>query len=691
MTSTKDLLVEIGTEELPAKHQHSLACALKDNLCNALQLAQLSFQEAKEFATPRRIAALISDVDSYQAGQKKEKLGPNISHAYDSQGSPTLACIGFARSAKVSVDQLEIFNTPKGKRVGIIEEVAGQASVDIFPDMIKQQIDALPISKPMRWSNNTFSFIRPVQWLVAMYGNETIPLTLFNLKSGKETRGHRFHSPKPLQIQQAKEYEARLYSQAYVVADFTKRREYIQRKLISSAGNNEVIIPNELLNEVTSLVEWPVILKGRFDPKYLAIPQEALIKSMQSHQKVFPIQTKQGKLLSEFLLVSNIESHDPALVIKGNEKVIRARLSDAEFFYNKDLKTTLDSHIKPLADVVFQQELGTLEDKTRRIAKLARYLSKQLNDNEKQATRAATLCKCDLLTEMVGEFPSLQGTMGKYYALANNEEEAVAIAIGEHYQPRFSQDELPQTTLGCIISISDKIDTLVGILGINLHPTGEKDPFGLRRAALSILKILIEKKLPIDLKELVKKAKSGYTDRLTNDEVIDNSVDFMQQRLKTYFTDKGISTNVFLAVNSLNITQPLDFEKRVIAVEHFQTLPEADALTHANKRVSNILKKQNKTPKKATVNINPKYLEEPAEKELVAALFQKIELNERLNKEQNYSASLTELASLKTPIDNFFENVMIMAESKSLQKNRLAIVQQIRQLFSQVADIAALS
>jgi glycyl-tRNA synthetase beta chain len=692
MTTAQDLLIEIGTEELPAKHQLSLAESLSEGISQALNEAKLSNLSPKVFATPRRIGIVIEQVKSLQSSQQQQKLGPNIASAYDSHGMPSLACIGFAKSVGVSIDQLETIETPKGQRVGVTIEVKGKATTELLPSIIDEQIKKLPINKPMRWGDHPYEFIRPVKWLVVLFGKQVVPHQCFNLKAGRETMGHRFHHPEPLSLSEAKNYEARLYSQGYVMADFAKRRSYIEKKLNAAVvSTHRVIIPPKLLDEVTSLVEWPVILKGKFDAKFLSVPREALITSMQSHQKVFAIENTNGQLQPEFLIVSNIESKDPKKVIHGNERVIRARLSDAEFFYKKDLSVDLDSHEKALKKVIFQEKLGTIDDKSKRIAKLAAYIAKQLGANEEQAKRAAMLCKCDLLTEMVGEFPSLQGAMGGYYATASKEDKPVAIAISEHYKPRFAQDTLPESTLGCIISMADKLDTLVGILGINQKPTGEKDPYGLRRSALSILKIIIEKSLPLDLLGLIKKSQKTYTDLLMNENIVDDTFDFIRQRLRAYYQDRGIDINVFLAVNAFKVTHPADFEKRIIAVEHFQTLPEAEALAQANKRVANILKKQKIKISTAKININTQLAGEEAEVNLIAALQEKIKTNKELNSKGNYSASLTELANLKQPIDDFFEHVMIMTDDEKLRKNRLAIVQQIHQLFSQVADISQLS
>jgi glycyl-tRNA synthetase beta chain len=692
MTTTQDLLVEIGTEELPASHQLSLANALGANINQALLDAKLTTQTAKVFATPRRIGVVIEDVSSMQGSQKKQKLGPNVSSAYDSQGMPSIACIGFAKSAGVSVDQLEKIDTPKGIRVGVTIDVQGQATKDLLPEIIASQIKKLPINKPMRWGDHPYEFIRPVKWMVVLFGQQVIPHKGFNLQAGRETIGHRFHHPEPLSIREPREYESRLYSLGYVMADFAKRKAYIEKKLNAAVpSTHRVIVPQNLLHEVTSLVEWPVILKGKFDAQFLSVPREALITSMQSHQKVFPIENQHGQLQPEFLIVSNIDSKDPSKVIHGNERVIRARLSDAEFFYKKDSSQDLASHSKALKSVIFQEKLGSIDDKSRRIAKLSVYIAKQLNENEEQAKRAALLCKCDLLSEMVGEFPSLQGTMGGYYATASKENPAVAQAISEHYQPRFAQDSLPESMLGSIVSIADKIDTVVGVLGIKLRPTGEKDPYGLRRAGLSILKIMIEKSLPLDLLEIIKRSAKAYAGTLTNDDVVNESFEFICQRLKAYYTDRGIDSTVFIAVNALTVTCPADFHKRIIAVEHFQTLPEAAALAQANKRVANILKKQKIKTTNAKITINSNLACEEAEVQLIQALAAKMTINQELNAKSNYSSSLTELANLKQPIDNFFENVMIMADDAKLRKNRLAIVQQIHQLFSQVADISQLS
>ena len=685
----KDLLFEIGCEELPPTYQVSLTNNLAKLITKALQDKKIGHGEVKCYSTPRRIAVLICNLMDSQPEQKSERLGPSTELAFDKQGMPTIACLGFARSAGVCADQLTRKKTDKGERVAVVVQVAGKKTVDLIPELLTQCIKRLPISKPMRWGASETEFIRPVHWIVLLFGRDIINAEILGCKSGRETRGHRFHHPRGLLINEPRDYAPILYSQGNVIVDRHKRKKSIVKQIDKKLkGVYHAIVPNKLLEEVTGLVEWPVILSGNFDQALLSLPREVLITSMQTHQKTFAIENHARELISEFIIISNIESKNPGEVIAGNERVMRARLTDAQFFYNNDCETGLTNFIKPQQQVVFQKSLGTLADKTKRISKLAAHIAKLIEVDIDLTKQAAKLSKCDLLSEMVGEFPSLQGTMGGYYAEHSHEDPAVAHAIKEQYLPRFAGDALPYSLYGAAIAIADKLDTITGIIGINQVPTGDKDPFALRRAALGVLRILIEKQLPLDLMSLLKKAKQGLGDTLSNENVIEQTFEFMQQRLTAYYHDQSVQTEVVAAVNACHITEPYDFDKRIKAVQHFIHLPEASALASANKRVSNILKKQPQTKQR---KINNKLFESDTESLLVNALHKTDQATATLYSQANYAASLTELAELKEPIDHFFDNVMIMSDNEAIKNNRLAILQSIQKLFGKVADLSLLN
>ena len=688
MTS-KDPLLEIGCEELPPRSLQQLSRALADNICAELAQQQIPFEDTQVFATPRRLAVIIKAVGAELPPREIERIGPSVKSAYDNNGMPTIACIGFAKSCGVATDQLKIKKNGKGDdRVYYHARQEGLATKDFLIDIVNNAIKKLPISKPMRWGNHNTSFIRPVHWVVLLYGTEIIAGTVLGKTTSGETYGHRFHHPQPFRIPQAKDYSEMLFSRGHVVADFDTRSNIIRKELQKVASTQgEAIISESLLREVTALVEWPVVLKGEFNAKFLDVPREVLITSMQSHQKYFPVVNKTGQLKPCFLFVSNIESKNPDTVIHGNERVINARLADAAFFYANDLKQPLAEHQDQLASMVFTKELGTLADKTTRIRKLATLIAKDINADATIAARAAELCKCDLLTAMVGEFPSLQGIMGYYYALANQEEKACAEAICEHYLPRFANDMLPKSACGQALALADKLDTLVGIIGINKIPTGDKDPFALRRAALGIIRILIHAKLSIDLKKLLQQAEKTYT-KLPNTQVVNQAHDFILARLKSWYHDQRISYEVFESVVAKQPSTLQDFDERIRAVVKFQQLPEANALAAANKRVSNILKKQtvNNIPAAANQNL----FEHDAERTLANELDKLRQSVNDLYQQADYAAALSELATLKQPIDDFFDHVMVMVEDDETRLNRLALLTSLRQLFTQVADISLL-
>lgn len=686
----KDFLLEIGCEELPPSQQQSLAEMIGFAIVDEINLAGLTHLPCEHYATPRRIAVLIPGLASQQSARTIEKLGPNVTSAYDKNGTPTLACLGFARSCGVSTDKLSVKKTPKGDRVAVILEEPGQLTQTLIPEIIHQALKKLGTLKLMRWGNQDTRFVRPVHWVVLLYGNEVVPCDILGKNTSHETRGHRFHYPYPLRINQPKDYNKILYSQGSVVANFKQRKNLIRKLINNTLGDNHRVVMNEdLLDEVTALVEWPVVLKGQFSKDFLKIPREVLITSMQTHQKCFAIEDVHGQLQPFFIIVSNIESKDPNAVIKGNERVIAARLSDAAFFYKNDLKHPLEDYLPRLKEVVFQHEIGSMEDKSIRIAHLARTIANQIGGQPEIAYRAGLLCKCDLLSGMVGEFPGLQGIMGYYYALAHHDNEACAIAIKEHYLPSFSKDSLPTTEIGCACALADRLDTLIGILGINRIPTGDKDPFKLRRAALGILRILIERSLSLDLMQLLTEAQQAYSvAHLPNKAVVEMAFDFIINRLKYWYLDQGIAPEVFESVNANQPTVPLDFHHRLLAVCEFQKLPEAQALAAANKRVSNILKKNAEIHLPNTLDEN--LFELNSERELAKQLEAQAKAIHQYYQSGDYTQVLKQLSTLKQPIDKFFDEVMIMVDDEKVRNNRLALLMRLRTLFTQVADISLL-
>jgi len=686
----RDLLIELGCEEIPSRFLQSLSKSLADTASHELANASLAFEKIKPYATPRRLAILVEDLDAHQPAAMTERLGPAVKDAYGKDGSPTLACICFAKSCGISVDQLLTKETKKGERVFAKVRSPAIETKTILPDLIEKIFKRMVQPKPMRWGTHDYRFVRPVHWATVIYGNELIATEIFGCKTKHETMGHRFHHPSELQITTPRDYNVALYSKGYVIADFKQRQQVILKQLEKcTASNQRVIAEQDLLDEVTGLVEWPIVLKGKFNPDFLSVPKEVLITSMQSHQKCFAIEDDDGKLAPAFVLVCNIESRNSKAVIHGNECVIQARLSDAKFFYENDLKTTLEERASQLHNTLFQKQLGTLAEKTERIALIAQWIAKEIKADKKTVTRTATLLKSDLVSEMVYEFPELQGVMGYYYALNDGETRACATAIKEHYYPRFSGDDLPSTAEGCALAIADRVDTLIGILGINKMPTGDKDPFALRRATLGMLRILIEKELDIDLMDLFQQAKAAYGDKLANDQVVEHALEFTLQRLKYWYGEQAISAETFEAVAASHSTTPLDFNHRIQAVQQFLQLPEAQALAAANKRVSNILKKQDNV--NLPEQLNEKLFEHDAERTLAEQIHKQEKAVAKLYKQAKYTESLSELAILKDPVDNFFDKVMVLDEDEEKRHNRLALLTHLRTLFSQVADISLLS
>jgi len=684
-------LVEIGTEELPPKALKSLHENFAELIAAGLKEAGLAHEQLHAFGAPRRLAVLVDNLELRQPDQQIEKLGPNVAAAFDADGKPTKATDGFARSCGVTVEQLQRAATDKGERLAFRSTQEGRFAIDLLPAIVSGALDKLPIPKRMRWGAKRAEFVRPVQWLVMLLGKQVIDAEVLGIKAGRETRGHRFHANRSFALGNALDYQLTLENEAKVIADFSERRGHIRAQVeqLGRKFNGSAVIDENLLDEVTGLVEWPVALAGNFEERFLAVPQEALISSMKEHQKYFHVVDANGKLLPHFITVANIESKDPAKVIDGNERVIRPRLTDAAFFYETDLKTPLIERREKLKTVVFQEKLGTVFDKTERIAALAAFIAGKIHGNAAWARRAGELSKADLVSGMVGEFADMQGIAGTYYALHDGEPQEVAQAVREHYQPRFAGDALPATLTGVSIALADRLDTLVGIFGIGQLPTGSKDPFALRRAALGVLRLIVEKNFDLDLCELLQKAQSQYPQFDAQTGLVDTVLDYMIERFRAWFEDESIPAEVFMAVSAKKLSQPLDINQRVQAVFRFSQLPEAQALAAANKRVSNILAKQGGDTELPALQMS--LLTEAAEKQLAAQVAALQATAQPLFAARKYREGLEQLASLRAAVDAFFDNVMVMADDMAVRNNRLALLSQLRNLFLEVADISLLA
>ena len=726
MTSEKrDFLVEIGTEELPPKALRLLEQAFAADLVAALAKAGLKHGEVQSFATPRRLAVIVHRLMAHQPDQKMERRGPPVNAAFDAEGLPTRAAQAFAASNRVAVEELQRREEGKGTFLYYAGVKAGAPAMELLPMLVQNAIDALPIPRRMRWGAGEAQFVRPVHWIALLYGKEVVTATLLDTPSGKLTRGHRFHAPKPLALSSPSVYERTLRDRGHVVASFEARRALIREGTTAVAAGlgGRALMSDALLDEVTALVEWPVPLAGRFDERFLSLPREVLISTLEDHQRYFPVEDVEGRLLPCFIAVANIESREPEKVIEGNQRVVRPRLADAAFFWDQDRKSPLATRAEGLAKVTFQARLGSLADKSRRVAALAQDIAAatarpDANDADLTtlARRAAELCKCDLLTAMVGEFPELQGIMGTYYALADGEDTEVAMAIREHYQPRGAGDELPTTRTGTTLAIADKLDTLTGIFAIAEKPTGTKDPFGLRRAAIGIVRIAIEKRLDLDLPRLLARAVTLAGEdigkaaaaagkpapAIATEGVATEVYEYVLERLRAYYLERSegaagaptsggpsasITTEMFDAVLATRPASPLDFDARLKALSVFLTMPEAASLTAANKRVANILRKAGEG---APAEVDVKVLRAPAERHLFEALRERRDDVSAATSRKDYGASLTLLAQLRPAVDAFFDQVMVMDENPQLRGNRLALLAQMRELFAGVADLSRL-
>ncbi len=684
-----DFLVELGTEELPPKALWHLASAFEQGVSQGLTKAGLTFSASKAFASPRRLAVYVTALAEQTPVQEQAIWGPPAAIAFDKDGNPTKAAEAFAKKNGVDISELKTENDGKADKLICRKQAGGEAAQTLLPAIVEQALTALPIAKRMRWGASRTEFVRPAHWLIMLLGSEIVDAEILGLRANRETRGHRFHYNQTLIINEPSEYVEKLLNPGYVQVDYIARRELIQQQVNEQAASidGQAVIDPDLLDEVTALVEWPVALTGRFEERFLDVPAEALIASMKEHQKYFHVEDSNGKLMPNFITVANIVSTDPQQVIDGNERVIRPRLSDAAFFFETDKKVTLESLRDNLKNIVFQAQLGTLFEKTERVSALAGLLADKINANKADAVRAGQLCKSDLVTNMVGEFDNMQGIAGYYYALNDGESNDVALALNEQYMPRFAGDQLPTTMTGTLVALADRLDTLVGIFGIGQLPTGSKDPFALRRASLGVLRLLVEKELDLDLAELLDLAIQQHKPLPKAEGLKQQVLNYVLDRFRAGYEDDNIAVEVFMAVMAKQLSNPLDINRRVQAVHQFSQLPQAQALAAANKRVSNILAKQEGT---ASTNIDTALLQETDEKALAAKLLAKSEQVAPLFTSHSYTEALQALAELQQPVDAFFDNIMVMTDDEAVRNNRIALLNQLRGLFLEVADISLL-
>jgi len=688
---SKDFLVEIGTEELPPKVLRQLSETFSAGISQGLKDQQLSFNQVTSYAAPRRLAVLIRDLAEQTPDQDVVSWGPPLKVAFDAEGQPTKAAEAFAKKNGLEVGALAglVENDGQQDKLCVRQSISGSSTEALLGAIINQSLAALPIPKPMRWGRSRQEFVRPVQWAVVLFGDDSVAIDILGVTSGNLSRGHRFHSTGNIEITSPATYRDKLYD-AFVMVDFAERRELIRQGVMAAAktANGIAVIDENLLEEVTSLNEWPVPLMGRFEEHFLEVPAEALISSMAQHQKYFHVVDANNQLLPLFITVANIASSDPQQVISGNERVIRPRLADAAFFYNTDLKATLEGRRESLRKIIFQSELGSIYDKTARVSELAKILAPFVGADAQAAGRAGELCKSDLVSEMVGEFDDLQGVMGRYYALNDGEDPAVANALLEQYLPRFAGDSIPASATGAALALADRLDTLVGIFSIGQQPSGSRDPFALRRASLGILRIIIERNIDIDLKVAIAGAAQQLALTESSEGNNEQVLTYVIERLKSWYRDENITPEVFASVAALGLSNPLDIDARVKAVDQFSRAPEAVALASANKRVLNILVKQGEA--NVATQVDSTLFEDTAETQLAEDIERLSLLIAPLVKERNYMGVLAALATLREPVDGFFDAVLVMADNLEVRANRLALLHSLRQLFLNVADISHL-
>lgn len=691
MSKKQDLLFELGCEELPPTSLLKLSNALTEQVTQGLQAAGLEFGAVHPYATPRRLSLWIESVSTHQPDQLVEKRGPAIKAAYQEDGTPSKATLGFMHGCgpDVQLDQLQTLKTDKGEWLMFRQSVAGQPATQLLPDILNRSLAALPIAKRMRWGNRDDEFVRPVHWVVLMLGNSIVHTKILGVPTGDVSWGHRFHANQTIQISNPSQYAELLHSQGRVMVNFNQRQDLIRQIAddAAKAVHGQAHIEADLLEEVTALVEWPVAVTGKIDQQYLALPKEALITTMQSNQKYFPVLDQDGELLPYFITISNIESSRPKSVQEGNERVVRPRLSDAEFFWQQDRKQSLEDRVGLLDKIVFQHKLGTLRDKTRRVEFMADFLAKALGGDPVLAIRAALLSKTDLLTNMVGEFASLQGIMGRYYAEADQEPAEVALAIEEHYYPKQAGAALPSSKTGDIVALADKIDTIVGIFSAGLIPSGDKDPYALRRAALGLIRILVEHQLDLDVEQMVHASIQQFSHVFDQQDTQTKVLNFITERFRGYSQSRGYTAEQFEAVLRVAPLRPAEFDLRLQAVQEFMRLPEADSLCAANKRIQNLLRKSGVTQLNGS---DQNLLTEPAEKQLLAALES---VNHQITPkiaDREYTSALRDLSKLETPVNQFFEDILVMSDNPNLRDARLSLLQSLHNNFIKIADISVI-
>jgi glycyl-tRNA synthetase beta chain len=684
-----DFLVEIGTEELPPRFLRQLSADFEENVASELRTLGLDFEDIDRYATPRRLAVIVKNLDSAQPERESVRQGPSLKSAFDDKNEPTRAALGFASSCGVKVEQLETLETEKGSRLVHRTLIQGQAVQELLCQVVEAALTRLPIDRRMRWGDQRVEFVRPLRWVVMLYGSSVVKGSILGIGADRLTFGHRFMSSGSIELGSPNEY-AEALRKAHVMVEFDRRQELIREQLETVANDlqGHVVIDEKLLEEVTALVEWPVTLSGEYDNEFLAAPEKVLISAMKEHQRYFHLVDANGALLARFLAVVNIESTNPALVIAGNEKVIRPRLADATFFYQLDTKKTLHAKLEQLKGVVFHAQLGSYFDKAQRVSDLAGYIARQLGFDAALAERAGLLCKVDLVTALVNEFPDLQGTMGYYFAINDEEPPEVAVALREHYLPAFAGDRVPASDTGRVLALADKMDTLIGLFSIGQPPSGSRDPFGLRRAALGIVRIVVEERLDLDLFACLRHGASLFTGQEFPSEAL---LDYILERLSNWYQDRGVPQSVVLAVRAGGVDDSvghnlLDLARRVDAVDGFRQGGSAASLSEANKRVANILLKQVDEVSRGAVDAA--LLEEKAERELYQVIEAKRQAIGPLMASREYSAALNSLADLQAAIDCFFDEVMVMVEDLPVRNNRIALLQQLRQLFLEIADIS---
>ena len=692
MSRQRDFLVEIGTEELPPKSLLVLASAFAEGVERGLDAAGLPHGAVERFATPRRLAVRVKRLADRQPDRSVERRGPPVKAAFDASGAPTQAALAFAKSCGVELSALGRLESEKGSWLVYRGTEPGAATTDLLPGILSSALDALPVARRMRWGSGEEQFVRPVHWVLTRFGRDVVACRLLGVEAAGVSHGHRFMAPRPITIATAASYLGSLQRRGKVLADLHQRREAIREGVAAAAASvgGEAVIDESLLEEVTALVEWPVPLTGRFDVRFLELPEEVLIATLQEHQRYFPVRDAQGRLMPCFVAVANIESRDPAQVVAGNERVVRPRLADAEFFWNTDRKTALSARGPELARVTYQARLGSLHDKTGRVRALARAIAPAAAADPALADRAAELAKCDLLTGMVGEFPELQGVMGRYYASNDGEPAEVCEAILEQYLPRFAGDMLPSTPTGMALSVADRLDTIAGIFAAGQKPTGNRDPFGLRRAALGMLRTAIERRLDLDLPKLIADA-LGALPFPAAEGAATEIYDYVMDRLRAYYLEgestSAVTPEMFDAVLATRPSSPLDFDARLRALSEFLELPDARSLAAANKRIANILRKSDEPEDD---QVDAELLIDPAEQvlaEQIDAMARKVEPEFAARR---YTEALKQLAALRPAVDSFFDSVMVMADDLRLRRNRLAMLGRMRALFMHVADLSRL-